>query len=85
MRLVGIITVDGRDLSSSEDCSYHSVLVSRYGIARMCLGYLLGGSFLVDSRAVECGVTFGGGRRRNVGPGTPCALSLQSILGIRRF
>lgn len=33
-------TVVGRALSSREDCSYHSVLVLKYGIAIAVVGYL---------------------------------------------
>lgn len=53
-------TVVGRALSSSEDCSYHSALVSRKGIVELKLG-IFGTGISHLNVVVGSGATFGGG------------------------
>lgn len=51
----------GRALSNSDDCSYHSALVSRYGIVEAKLGYLREWSWALQLEL--CGVAIGGARK----------------------
>lgn len=67
--------MEGRALSSSEDCSCHSVLVSRYGIASMWMGYLAGWELPGRRRRRWMWSNFWRGVRRNVGPRAALALS----------
>ena len=59
-------TVVGRAFSSNDDCSYHSALVAKYGIATVvgCLEQLQGGGWLGQLRYAG---NFWWGSRANVG------------------